>query len=167
MGVPLSTFSRSSNALAEHGEVARALLPRSAEEKADARTGSPEDLTRGHDARQVLSMKRIEAVIRPHQLDPVKERLASAGVHGLTVVEVRGFGRQKGHTERYRGAEYVVDLLPKLQLTVVASEEQVAGIVQALIDGARTGTIGDGKIFVTPLDDVIRIRTGEHGRDAI
>jgi nitrogen regulatory protein P-II 1 len=112
-------------------------------------------------------MKRIEAIIKPHQLDPVKEQLASAGVHGLTVVEVRGFGRQKGHTERYRGAEYVVDLLPKLQLTVVAREDQVAGIVQAIVAGARTGTIGDGKIFVTSLDDVIRIRTGEHGADAI
>lgn len=112
-------------------------------------------------------MKRIGAIIKPHQLDAVKEKLSSAGVHGLTVVEVRGFGRQKGHTERYRGAEYVVDLLPKLELTVVAREDQVADIVQAIIAGARTGTIGDGKIFVTSLDDVIRIRTGEHGADAI
>ena len=112
-------------------------------------------------------MKRIEAIIKPFKLDEVKERLARVGVNGLTVTEVKGFGRQKGHTELYRGAEYVVDFLPKVQLTIIAGEDQVAGIVEALVDGARTGKIGDGKIFVTSLDEVVRIRTGERGRDAI
>jgi nitrogen regulatory protein P-II 1 len=112
-------------------------------------------------------MKRIDAIIKPFKLDDVKERLARVGVQGLTVSEVKGFGRQKGHTELYRGAEYTVDFLPKLQLTVIAAEDQVAAIVDAIIEGARTGRIGDGKISVTPLEEVIRIRTGERGRGAI
>jgi len=112
-------------------------------------------------------MKRIEAIIKPFKLDDVKERLARVGVQGLTVVEVKGFGRQKGHTELYRGAEYTVDFLPKVQLTIIAREEDVGRIVDAIVDGARTGKIGDGKIFVTPLEDVVRIRTGERGPDAV
>jgi nitrogen regulatory protein PII len=112
-------------------------------------------------------MKRIDSVIRPQSLDEVKFRLASIGVQGLTVTEVRGFGRQKGHTEVYRGTEYAVDLLPKLMLTIVASEDRVPGIVEAIMAGARTGKMGDGKIFVTPLDEVVRIRTGERGPSAI
>ena len=112
-------------------------------------------------------MKRIEAIIKPFKLDEVKERLASIGVEGLTVSEVKGFGRQKGHTELYRGAEYTVDFLPKVQLTILAAEERVAAIVEAIVESARTGKIGDGKIFVTPLDEVVRIRTGERGRNAI
>jgi nitrogen regulatory protein P-II 1 len=112
-------------------------------------------------------MKRIDAVIKPFKLDEVKECLSALGVTGLTVSEVKGFGRQKGHTELYRGAEYTVDFLPKILLTIVASEERVSPIIEAIVKGARTGKIGDGKIFVTSLDEVIRIRTGERGRDAI
>jgi nitrogen regulatory protein P-II 1 len=112
-------------------------------------------------------MKRIDAIIRPKSLDEVKSHLASIGVQGLTVTEVRGFGRQKGHTEVYRGTEYAVDLLPKLMLTIIASEDRVPGIIDAIIAGARTGKMGDGKIFVTPLDEVVRIRTGERGASAI
>jgi len=112
-------------------------------------------------------MKRIDAIIRPHQWDEVKSRLNALGVQGITVSEVRGFGRQKGHTEVYRGAEYAVDLHPKLQITILASDELAAGIVDTIAEGARTGKIGDGKIFVTPLEEVVRIRTGERGKTAI
>ena len=112
-------------------------------------------------------MKKIEAVVKPFKLDEVREALAEVGVTGLTVTEVKGFGRQKGHTELYRGAEYVVDFLPKVQLTIVAREEDVVRIVDAIVEGARTGKIGDGKIFVSPLEDVVRIRTGERGPDAV
>ena len=112
-------------------------------------------------------MKRIDAVIKPFKLDEVKDRLSALGVTGLTVSEVKGFGRQKGHTELYRGAEYTVDFLPKVLLTILASEERVSELVEALVQGARTGKIGDGKIFVTSLDEVVRIRTGERGSDAI
>ena len=112
-------------------------------------------------------MKRIDAIIKPHKLDDVKERLSSIGVTGLTVIEVKGFGRQKGHTEISRGAEYKIDFLPKVLLTILAPEDRVASIVEAIVESARTGKIGDGKIFVTSLDDVIRIRTGERGPDAI
>jgi nitrogen regulatory protein P-II 1 len=108
-------------------------------------------------------MKRIDAVIRPERLDAVKERLASIGVQGATAAEVRGFGRQRGHTEMYRGTEYSVDFLPKILLTIVTSDELVDQIVDAIIEGGRTGKFGDGKIFVTALDEVIRIRTGERG----
>jgi nitrogen regulatory protein P-II 1 len=112
-------------------------------------------------------MKRVDAVIRPSQLESVKQRITSLGVTGLTVSEVRGFGRQKGHTETYRGAEYNVDFLPKIFLTIVISEDMVDAVVEAILEGARTGVIGDGKIFVSSLDEVIRIRTGERGITAI
>ena len=112
-------------------------------------------------------MKRIDAIIKPFKLDDVKLRLTELGVQGLTVSEVKGFGRQKGHAELYRGAEYVVDFVPKVLLTILAAEDRVAAIVEAICLAARTGKIGDGKIFVTTLEDVVRIRTGERGREAI
>jgi nitrogen regulatory protein P-II 1 len=112
-------------------------------------------------------MKKIEAIIKPFKLDEVKDRLNAVGVQGLTVTEVKGFGRQKGHTELYRGAEYVVDFLPKAKLEILAPEEQVDDIIDAIMTAAHTGRIGDGKIFVLPVDDVVRIRTGEHGEEAI
>ena len=112
-------------------------------------------------------MKCVVAIIKPHQLDEVKQRLGTAGIDGLTVEEVRGFGRQRGHTELYRGAEYTVDFTPKVQLTVLVPEERVAAVVDAIRDGAYTGKIGDGKIFVLPVEEVIRIRTGERGPGAI
>jgi nitrogen regulatory protein P-II 1 len=112
-------------------------------------------------------MKRIDCIIRPQNLDAVKDRLASLGVQGLTISEVRGFGRQKGHHEVYRGSEYSTDFLPKLLVTIIASDERVSDILNAVIEGARTGKFGDGKITVTPLDEVIRIRTGERGPNAI
>ena len=112
-------------------------------------------------------MKRIDAIIKPFKLDEVKDRLASAGVQGLTVSEVKGFGRQKGHTELYRGAEYVVDFLPKVQLSVLVPDERVDEIVEAIVGSARTGRIGDGKIFVHSVEEVVRIRTGERGTDAL
>jgi len=112
-------------------------------------------------------MKRVEAIIKPAKLDEVKDALHAAGVTGLTVSEAKGFGRQKGHTEMYRGTEYTVDFLPKLFITVVVVDDLVESVVKAIADNARTGKIGDGKIFVSSLDDVMRIRTGERGRDAI
>ncbi|MGB0620595.1 MAG: P-II family nitrogen regulator [Myxococcota bacterium] len=112
-------------------------------------------------------MKKIEAIIKPFKLDDAKEGLAAAGIQGLTVSEVKGFGRQKGHTELYRGAEYVVDFLPKLKLEVVVGDDQAEKVVLALQDACQTGKIGDGKIFVLPVDDAIRIRTGEHGDAAV
>jgi nitrogen regulatory protein P-II 1 len=112
-------------------------------------------------------MKKVEAIIKPYTLDAVKEELSKAGVTGLTVYEVRGFGRQKGHTEIYRGSEYVVDFLPKLKLEVVVSNDHVMSVVDAIIRKAHTGRIGDGKIFVGDLEDVVRIRTKEHGDAAI
>ncbi len=112
-------------------------------------------------------MKKIEAIIKPFKLDEVKEALQDAGVQGLSVVEVKGFGRQKGHTELYRGAEYVVDFLPKVKIEVVLPDDQVERAIAAISDAARTDKIGDGKIFVSPVDQAIRIRTGEFGDDAI
>ncbi len=112
-------------------------------------------------------MKKVEAIIKPFKLDEVKEGLHKLGVQGLTVTEVKGFGRQKGHTELYRGAEYVVDFLPKIKLEVVVSDEMVDKVVGAVIEAAGTGRIGDGKIFILPLDEVIRIRTGERGPEAV
>jgi len=112
-------------------------------------------------------MKKVEAIIKPFKLDEVKESLSGVGVQGLTVSEVKGFGRQKGHTELYRGAEYVVDFLPKVKLEVIVTDEKVADVVAAIEKAARTGRIGDGKIFVMPIDEVIRIRTGERGGEAI
>ena len=112
-------------------------------------------------------MKKIEAIVKPFKLDEVREALSEVGVTGLTVTEVKGFGRQKGHTELYRGAEYVVDFLPKVKVEVVISDDLVGKVVEAIERAAKTGRIGDGKIFVTPVDEVIRIRTGEKGEDAI
>jgi nitrogen regulatory protein P-II 1 len=112
-------------------------------------------------------MKKIEAVIKPFKLDDVKEGLAEAGVLGMTVAEVKGFGRQRGHTEIYRGAEYRVDFVPKLKLEVIVDSEIAPKVVEVIMEKAQTGSIGDGKIFVTDLDEVIRIRTGEKGKDAI
>ena len=112
-------------------------------------------------------MKKVEAIIKPFKLDEVKEALHKLGVQGLTVTEVKGFGRQKGHTELYRGAEYVVDFLPKIKLEVVVSDEMVDKVVGAVIESAGTGRIGDGKIFILPLDEAIRIRTGERGPEAV
>jgi len=112
-------------------------------------------------------MKKIEAVIKPFKLDEVKTALLAIGVQGMTVSEVRGFGRQKGHTELYRGAEYVVDLLPKVKLEVVVSDELVDKVVVTIKDTAKTGRIGDGKVFVSDVADVIRIRTGERGDSAV
>ena len=112
-------------------------------------------------------MKKIEAIIKPFKLDPVKEALQSAGVMGLTVTEVKGFGRQKGHTELYRGAEYVVDFLPKIKLEIVINDADAPKIVEAIEKAAKTGQIGDGKIFVSPMEQIVRIRTGETGSNAI
>ncbi len=112
-------------------------------------------------------MKKIEAVIKPFKLDEVREALTNLGCSGLTVTEVKGFGRQKGHTELYRGAEYTVDFLPKVKVEVVVADEQVDKSIDSIIKAARTGKIGDGKIFVLPVEQVTRIRTGETGNDAI
>ncbi|GAA5159330.1 P-II family nitrogen regulator [Viridibacterium curvum] len=112
-------------------------------------------------------MKKIEAVIKPFKLDEVREALSEVGITGLTVTEVKGFGRQKGHTELYRGAEYVVDFLPKIKVEVIIQDGIVEQAIEAIIKSARTGKIGDGKIFVTSVEQVIRIRTGETGEDAI
>ena len=112
-------------------------------------------------------MKKVEAIIKPFKLDEVKDALAGVGVVGLTITEVRGFGRQKGHEELFRGSEYVVDLLPKLKIEVVVREEQLEPVVEALLQAARTGNIGDGKIFIYSLEQAYRIRTGEAGPEAL
>ncbi len=112
-------------------------------------------------------MKKIEAIIKPFKLDEVKDQLNEKGAFGITVTEVKGFGRQKGHTELYRGAEYVVDFLPKTKLEIVIKDEQLEEIIEVITKAAQTGRIGDGKIFVSDLQDVIRIRTEERGEDAI
>jgi len=112
-------------------------------------------------------MKKIEAIIKPHKLDALKEAVGRLGVQGMTISEVKGFGRQKGHTEVYRGAEYVVDFVPKLKVEIVVREAQVDQVVQIVCDSAKTGKIGDGKIFVLPVETVCRIRTGERAEDAI
>lgn len=112
-------------------------------------------------------MKKIEAIIKPFKLDEVKEALQDVGVQGLSVIEVKGFGRQKGHTELYRGAEYVVDFLPKVKIEVVLEDDMVDSAVEAIIEAANTDKIGDGKIFVTPVEQAVRIRTGETGDDAL
>ncbi len=112
-------------------------------------------------------MKKIEAIIKPFKLDEVKEALHEVGLQGITVVEAKGFGRQKGHTELYRGAEYVVDFLPKVKLEIVVEDEMLDRAVEAIQNAAHTGRIGDGKIFIVPIDDAIRVRTGERGREAI
>ncbi len=112
-------------------------------------------------------MKKVEAIIKPFKLDEVREALSEVGVTGLTVTEVKGFGRQKGHTELYRGAEYVVDFLPKIKVEVVVADKDVEHVIEAIIKAARTGKIGDGKIFVFPVEQVVRIRTGEMDEAAI
>lgn len=112
-------------------------------------------------------MKKVEAIIKPFKLDEVKEALSGIGIQGITVSEVKGFGRQKGHTELYRGAEYVVDFLPKVKLEIIVADEAVTQVVDAILKAAKTGRIGDGKIFVLPVDEVVRIRTGERGPDAV
>jgi len=112
-------------------------------------------------------MKMVEAIVKPFKLDEVKGALTKAGVQGMTVEEVKGFGRQKGHTELYRGAEYSVDFLPKVKIQILTPDDKVAEIVGVIMDSAKTGKIGDGKIFVTSVEEVIRIRTGEKGEDAI
>jgi nitrogen regulatory protein P-II 1 len=129
-----------------------------------ARSGCMTDFER--DAKE-SGMKKIEAIIKPFTLDPVKQELQSVGITGLTVYEVKGFGRQKGHTEMYRGSEYVVDFLPKLKIELVVKDDQLNHALEAIMLKAHTGKIGDGKIFVTDLKDVIRIRTREHGDDAV
>ena len=112
-------------------------------------------------------MKKIDAVVKPFKLDEVREALSDIGVSGLTVTEVKGFGRQKGHTELYRGAEYVVDFLPKVKIEIVVADNIVEQVIEAIVKAARTGKIGDGKIFVYPIQDAVRIRTGERGVTAI
>jgi nitrogen regulatory protein P-II 1 len=116
---------------------------------------------------QGASMKMVEAVVKPFKLDEVKEALTKAGIQGMTVEEVKGFGRQKGHTELYRGAEYTVDFLPKVKLQILVTDDKVAEVVDAITTAAKTGKIGDGKIFVYTVEEVVRIRTGEKGADAI
>jgi nitrogen regulatory protein P-II 1 len=112
-------------------------------------------------------MKKIEAIIKPFKLDEVKEALHAIGIQGMTISEVKGFGRQKGHTELYRGAEYVVDFLPKIKLEVAVAEDMVEKVIDAIAKAASTGRIGDGKIFVLPIEETVRIRTGERGPDAV
>ena len=115
----------------------------------------------------VVEVKKVEAIIKPFKLDDVKDALHDAGVSGITVTEVKGFGRQKGHTELYRGAEYVIDFLPKLKIVVVVEDSLVDNVVDAIAESARTGRIGDGKIFVLDVEQAVRIRTGDRGADAI
>ncbi|HAV40196.1 MAG: nitrogen regulator P-II GlnB [Aquificota bacterium] len=112
-------------------------------------------------------MKKVEAIIKPFKLDEVKDALAEIGIGGMTVTEVRGFGQQKGHTEIYRGTEYVIDFLPKVKIEVVVKDEDVEKVVETIMKTAQTGRVGDGKIFIIPVEDVIRIRTGERGEQAI
>ena len=112
-------------------------------------------------------MKKVEAIIKPFKLDEVKDKLNEIGVQGITVTEVKGFGRQKGHTELYRGAEYIVDFLPKIKMEIVIDATQLENVINTIIKAAQTGRIGDGKIFVTNLEETIRIRTGERGKEAV
>jgi nitrogen regulatory protein P-II 2 len=121
----------------------------------------------GVSAKRDRAMKLVTAIIKPFKMDDVRAALSDIGIQGITVTEVKGFGRQRGHTELYRGAEYVVDFLPKLKLEIAVGDEQVESTIQAIIDAANTGKIGDGKIFVSAMEQVIRIRTGETGEDAI
>ncbi len=112
-------------------------------------------------------MKKVEAIIKPFKLDAVKEALMDIGIKGLTVNEVKGYGRQKGHTEIYRGAEYIVDFLPKVKIEIVVEEDMVDSVIEKIIEASKTGKVGDGKIFVIPIEDAIRIRTGERGKNAV
>ncbi len=112
-------------------------------------------------------MKKIEAIIKPFKLDDVKEALNGIGIKGMTISEVKGYGRQKGHTEIYRGAEYVVDFLPKIKMEIIVDADQVDTVIETVVNAARTGKIGDGKIFVLPVEQIVRVRTGETDREAI
>ena len=112
-------------------------------------------------------MKKVEAIIKPFKLDEVKDKLNELGIQGITVTEVKGFGRQKGHTELYRGAEYVVDFLPKIKMEIVLADSQVEDVINAIAKAGQTGRIGDGKIFITNIEEAVRIRTGERGEDAV
>jgi nitrogen regulatory protein P-II 1 len=112
-------------------------------------------------------VKKVEAIIKPFKLEEVKEALANVGIKGLTVIEVKGFGRQKGHKELYRGAEYEIEFLPKVKLEVIVPESELENVVEAIVSSARTGRLGDGKVFVSPIEEVVRIRTGERGEEAI
>ncbi|MDR2549407.1 MAG: P-II family nitrogen regulator [Desulfobulbus sp.] len=112
-------------------------------------------------------MKKIEAIVKPFKLDEVKDALNGIGIKGMTVIEVKGYGRQKGHTEIYRGAEYVVDFVPKIKLEIIVPDEQVDQVIETILTAARTGKIGDGKIFVLPVEQVVRVRTGETGSEAV
>jgi len=112
-------------------------------------------------------MKKVEAVIKPFKLDEVKEALTEIGITGMTISEVKGFGRQKGHTELYRGAEYTIDFIPKIKLEVIVPDESVEKVVEVIVSSAKTGRIGDGKIFILPVEDAVRIRTGERGQEAL
>ena len=112
-------------------------------------------------------MKKVEAIIKPFKLEEVKEALSNVGIKGLTVIEVKGFGRQKGHKELYRGAEYEIEFLPKVKLEVIVPESELENVVEAIVSSARTGRLGDGKVFVSPIEEVVRIRTGERGEEAI
>ena len=112
-------------------------------------------------------MKKVEAVIKPFKLDEVKEALTEIGITGMTISEVKGFGRQKGHTELYRGAEYTIDFIPKIKLEVIVPDESVEKVVKVIVSSAKTGRIGDGKIFILPVEDAVRIRTGERGQEAL
>jgi nitrogen regulatory protein PII len=123
--------------------------------------------SRAQNQERGVPMKMVEAIVKPFKLDEVKEALTKAGIQGMTVEEVKGFGRQKGHTELYRGAEYSVDFLPKVKIQILVTDDKAAKVVEVITDSARTGKIGDGKIFVTSVEDVVRIRTGEKGPDAI
>jgi nitrogen regulatory protein PII len=123
--------------------------------------------TAGVGATKEESMKKIEAIIKPFKLDDVKEALNEIGIKGMTISEIKGYGRQKGHKEVYRGAEYVVDFIPKIKLEIIVDAAQVDQVVETIRESAHTGKLGDGKIFVLPVEEVIRVRTGEHGKDAI
>ena len=112
-------------------------------------------------------MKKIEAIIKPHKLDDVKDKLSDMGITGMTITEVKGFGRQRGHKEIYRGAEYHIDFIPKVKMELVLDDDKVAAAVDAIVEAARTGAIGDGKIFVLPVEEAVRIRTGERGGEAL
>lgn len=112
-------------------------------------------------------MKKIEAIIKPYKLDDVKDALNGIGIKGMTISEVKGYGRQKGHTEVYRGAEYVIDFLPKIKIEIIVDSDQVDQVIETVVESARTGKIGDGKIFVLPVEQIVRVRTGETGREAI
>jgi nitrogen regulatory protein P-II 1 len=120
-----------------------------------------------HTLEEETPVKKVEAIIKPFKLDEVKEALQEIGIQGLSVLEAKGFGRQKGHTELYRGAEYVVDFLPKVKIEVVVADDQIDGVIEAIISAAKTGKIGDGKIFVSSVEQAIRIRTSEEGPDAL